>query len=112
MLDRSRGGISLYGRGRDIEEAETAIEFDRDACRWRVLGPASEVRRSSERAKIISVLMAATEPLKPGALAVEVGMPRSNVDQLVRKMVRDGEIERVGRGNLQGVVSDPTSMFQ
>lgn len=38
ILDRDGEGVTLSGRGRDIEEFETALEFDKDTCRWRVLG--------------------------------------------------------------------------
>ena len=56
VLDRDGQGVTLYGRGRDIEEFEVAAEFV-DRCRWRVLGPAADVRRSDERGAILSFLI-------------------------------------------------------
>ena len=53
VLDRDGNGATIYGRGRDIEEIESAVEFDRSTCRWRVQGTASEVRRSDERSEIL-----------------------------------------------------------
>src|SRR5262249_47980606 len=37
-------GTVLDIRGRDVEPAELAIEFDKNTCRWRVLGNAAAVR--------------------------------------------------------------------
>ena len=54
VLNRDTKGTTLYGRGRDIEEIETAMRFD--AGRWSILGDAEEVRKSDERRKIITVL--------------------------------------------------------
>lgn len=98
VLDRDGNGATLYGRGRDIEEIETAVEFDRQTCRWRVLGEAAEVRRTDERAQILSVLIGASEPMAPKDIAIETGMPRNNVDQLLYKIAKTGEILKAGRG--------------
>lgn len=98
VLDRDGNGATLYGRGRDIEEIETAVEFDRQTCRWRVLGEAAEVRRTDERAQILSVLIGASEPMAPKGIAIETGMARNNVDQLLYKIAKTGEILKAGRG--------------
>jgi hypothetical protein len=42
-------GPTLYGKGRDIEEIETALRFDRARGLWTALGDATEVRRTDER---------------------------------------------------------------
>ena len=54
ILDRDQNGCTLYGRGRDIEEIETAVQFDASStCRWR-LGEGGEVRRTDERSVILA----------------------------------------------------------
>jgi len=98
ILDRDQNGCTLYGRGRDIEEIETAVQFDKLTCRWHALGKASEVRRTDERAEILSVLIEATEPMNPRELSIASGMPRNNADQLLFKMAKAGEVLKVGRG--------------
>ena len=35
VLNRDGQGVTLYGRGRDIEEIESAMRFEPDLCRWR-----------------------------------------------------------------------------
>lgn len=96
VLDRSGKGTTIYGRGRDIEEIETAMRFD--AGRWSILGDADEVRKSSERRKIVTALKEAGEEIGPKAIADLAGMKAVNVRNLLKRMVASGEImqPRVG----------------
>jgi hypothetical protein len=97
ILDRDSNGASLYGRGRDIEEIETAVQFDSATCRWRVLGEVREVRRTDERSTILAVLKDAEEPLSPAEIAATTGMRSNNVRQLLLKMATAGEVRKRGR---------------
>ena len=56
VLKRQSGMVKVYVRGRDIEEAELAAEFNRETCRWRIVGGAEEAFRSQERQAIIGAL--------------------------------------------------------
>jgi RecA-family ATPase len=96
VLNRDAKGTTLYGRGRDIEEIETAMKFD--SGRWGILGDASEVRKSDERRKIIGALKEASDEQTPTDIAKLTGMKVQNVRVLIRKMVKDGEVSqpRVG----------------
>jgi hypothetical protein len=98
IIERRSGGIILHARGRDIEDSETAMHFDKETCRWTILGAASEVQRSNERAKVISTLKEAGHPLSTKQIMMEAEMRNRNaVDILLFKMVKDGEIVRVDR---------------
>jgi biotin operon repressor len=88
----------LYVRGRDIEECEHAVIFDKHSCKWTILGTAAEIHRSNERGKILDALLNATEPLTPQEIAASTGMSSNNIWQLLFKMVQDGEAVKVGRG--------------
>ncbi|MCM5558083.1 AAA family ATPase [Pleomorphomonas sp. JP5] len=96
VLDRDGNGVTLYVRGRDVEEQETALRFDGGL--WSILGAASEVRRTDERQEILSVLIEADESLSPRDISVATSMPRNNVDQLLFKMGKAGEVLKAGRG--------------
>jgi hypothetical protein len=98
VIARSSQGTTLYVRGRDIEEAEHAISFDKTTCRWAILGAAADVQRSKERNAILAALDEAGEAMSPEAIVTAVGMKRGNVDRLLGKMVTDEEILKVGRG--------------
>lgn len=101
VLDRDENGITLYVRGRDIDEKEDAMLFSSGL--WSVKGDASKVRMTSERRAIIEALDEATEPMSPTDLADATEMPNTNVRQIVSRMSRAGEIEKVGRGKYQKV---------
>ncbi|WP_238206667.1 AAA family ATPase, partial [Methylobacterium aerolatum] len=98
ILDRDGNGATLYGRGRDVEEIESAVVFDKAGCRWHVQGEASDVRRTDERGAVLAALEDATEPMSPGEIADETRMSNQNIRQLLVKMVKAGEVVKVGRG--------------
>ena len=90
--------LTLHGRGRDIEDIEKAVQFDRGTCTWTVLGEASSVRYSGERAAVLAALREAGEPMSPTDIAAITGMKVANVRKLLARSVKDGLIVRVGRG--------------
>jgi hypothetical protein len=96
LLDRDGSGITLYVRGRDVEERESALNFL--SGNWNLIGDASAVRRTEERSKILDALMDADQAMGPRELAIAAEMPRNNVDQLLFKMAKAGEVEKARRG--------------
>ena len=96
VLDRTAGGITLYVRGRDVDERETALKFD--AGLWSILGDADEWKRSGERSAIIKVLKDADEPMSPAEIAAATGMPGGNVRKLLFAMTKAGQLTKVGYG--------------
>lgn len=98
VLNRTSQGVTLVGRGRDIEEIDVAVSFSRETCRWTAQGPAAEVRRSGERRAILDALQEASEPMAPADIAAATGMPSGNVCYLLFQMMKAGEVEKAGRG--------------
>ena len=98
ILDRDGNGVTLYGRGRDIPEIETAVTFNRDACRWSIQGRAAEVHQSDARKTVTDALLVTSEPMSPVTIAEATGMPRVNVKKLLFKMAIQGEVLKTGRG--------------
>jgi hypothetical protein len=98
VLDSNQNGKTLYVRGRDVIERETAITFVGN--QWTVLGEAPDVRRTAERAVIVETLRDNREPMTPSELAVVLGKPTNNIKQLLFKMAKmmPAEVYRVGRG--------------
>lgn len=101
ILDRDQNGCTLYGRGRDIEEIETAVQFDKLTCRWRALGNAADVRRTDERTVILDLLADNHsdnhEGMSPAEISDALGLPRNNVKQLLFKMAKAGDVVKVGK---------------
>jgi RecA-family ATPase len=96
VLDRDGNGVTLYVRGRDVDEKETAMTFT--AGIWSIQGDAAKVRMTSERQAILDALQDADEPMNPQEIAVAANMKRNNVDRLLGKMAKADEIRKVGRG--------------
>jgi hypothetical protein len=100
VLGRNGQGTTLYGRGRDIEEIESALSFDRTTGSWTLLGAAAEVRRSDERTVILDALRDSPEPMSPKDIMLAAGLENRNaLDIMLFKMTKAGEIERAGRGS-------------
>ena len=84
----------------DPEEIESAVEFDQQHCRWKVLGNADEVRQSMERRKIVEAVRSLDdgEGVGPKAIAEEAGLSGGVVRQLCPKMVVNGQLNKPARG--------------
>jgi hypothetical protein len=108
LIKRRAGGTTLHIEGRDlVDTVEKAISFDRETCRWMILGEAAEVQRSAERARVLSALAGAAEGLTTAELMAEACLRgRHAADQLLSTMVKSNEIERIKRG-LYGGTWDP-----
>ena len=99
IMKRQGGAVTLHVRGRDVEEAEKALQFDKATCRWTILGEASEVRRSDERGRVLTALEDAGEPLPiPEIISLAHLVNRNAADALLFRMFKDGDIERIKRG--------------
>jgi hypothetical protein len=96
VLDSDQNGKTLYVRGRDVEEKETALIFAGGF--WTILGEAADVRRSDERTGMIATLKDNDAPMTPAEMAAATGKPSLNVRQLLFKMAKAGEVHRVGKG--------------
>jgi RecA-family ATPase len=96
VLDRAADGPKLYGRGRDVEEVEKALSFE--SGRWFVLGNIDDVKRSSERRKVLSAFGDHGSKLSPKEIAEATGMKVNNVSRLLAKMAKAGEITKDGYG--------------
>jgi RecA-family ATPase len=96
VLTRPSNGTTLYVRGRDIQEAEHAVSFDAASCRWTILGEAADVRRSTERSRILDALDSGEMGVSD--IAAAAGMKDGNVRKLLHHMVQDNEVTRLKRG--------------
>jgi hypothetical protein len=97
VLNRDASGTcTLYARGREIEEVDDGVEFSDEQYRWRVLSDATTVRLSAERKAILDAL--GSDPIGPKDIADVAQVPEPSVRQILRKMVKAGHVEKVGRG--------------
>jgi hypothetical protein len=102
VIERRSQGTVLDVRGRDVESAELAIEFNKQTCRWTLLGSAADVHKSDERAHILAALEESSEPLTPKEIMIATGRTNRNaMDQLLFKMVKAGDIAKPKRGKYE-----------
>jgi hypothetical protein len=99
VMKRHAGMVKVFVRGRDIEEAEFAAEFNKETCRWRLVGEADEIFRSEQRQAIATVLKETKRPMSvPEIMAATERRDRHSTEALLAKMERDGEVRHAGRG--------------
>ena len=103
VLARKAQGTTLHIRGRDIEdETALALQFNKETCRWSVLGTVAaqdEVHRSEERVRILAALKSAPDGLSVSEIIVAAQLRNRNAaDLLLFKMKGDGEIANPRRG--------------
>jgi hypothetical protein len=100
IFSRSAQGVTLHIQGRDLTDTvEKAVKFDRETCRWIVLGNAEEVRRSQERNRIIAALRGVVGGLSVNEVKAAANLKSRDVaDKLLQRMAADGEVVRLTRG--------------
>jgi RecA-family ATPase len=101
ILKRDTAGTQLLARGRDIEELEKAVTFNKDSCTWTIDGDADDIRRSSQQRTILNALREAEEAQTPIQVAANAGMKRENVRFLLGKMCKDGSVRKLARGRYE-----------
>lgn len=99
----------LYGRGRDLEEIETALQFDGETGTWSILGAAWLVADTMERREIQQVLGRSVDPMTPTEIGERLGKSRQNISKMLAKMYDEGQVEKVSTGRY--VLVSPVSPF-
>jgi hypothetical protein len=92
------GRVTIYGRGRDIEEIETALEFNRDNGTWSIVGAAHEVASTGERQAILDALRQSANPLTARDISDLTGKKYDAVRRSLARMAQASEVEKTGRG--------------
>lgn len=54
--EQGKAGAALKGRGRDIEEVDIRMLWDRNTCAWQSLGDSGELELTERRSEILSAL--------------------------------------------------------
>jgi len=91
ILHKTAQGMSLYGRSRDVDEIDKAVEFDRETCRWRVLGERDEVQRSEDQQAILYLLRKEGE-LRLHDIAKALDRSESTVHRQLGKLLGAGTV--------------------
>jgi hypothetical protein len=95
VLKRQSGTVKLFVRGRDVEESETALRFEKASCKWTMMTVEdTEASVSLQRQAVLDVL-----PLQPETMSIadiRAATGRDEKDTGIRKMLldmkRDGQV--------------------
>jgi hypothetical protein len=113
VLRRERGqhDATLVVSGRDVDEQELALIFDRDSCLWQVVGEAEDYRVGRETKTILDLF---TDDQELSAKQVEAltGKSPSSVRQMLSRMAREGRLEATARGKYRQSAREMSQMSQ
>ena len=92
--------------GRDVEERELALKFD--AGVWALIGDAGFYRMSKTRQSLHQIVKNNGGPIDLDTVTRRSGLKKDYVKVALGRMVKDGQINRCGRGEY--VVAPVTSV--
>jgi predicted ATP-dependent serine protease len=99
VLHKSGTGVTLKGRGRDIEEIDKAVLFNKNACTWTVVGEANEVEQATVQGSILSILHEAKAPLSPQEVTdLCANATLANVRKSLARMEKNRKVIKVRYG--------------
>jgi len=108
VLAKSNQGTTLYVRGRDVEERDLAVRFNKQTCRWSLMGDASDVHLSETRRKILDALHAdKADSRSPKEIALATGLQKNVVDQRLPRHDRKRPSRKAHRWNLRASRESP-----
>ena len=91
-------GPKLHVRDRDVEETNFAVRFNKQTCRWSLIGNAEVVHLSETRKKIADTLMSCKSGrMTPAELATATGLTRAVIDKRLADMVEEGQAIKLAR---------------
>jgi hypothetical protein len=117
LLQRKRNQIyaKLQLTGRDVEEQELTLVWDKESCRWTAQREDAANDLSPERQEIIDLLRKAPAAMKPSEVADTLDKKRENIKTLMHNMKLAGQIRPVVNGRYttpdRGPVDIPITDF-
>lgn len=107
--ERGQSNATLKVSGRDVDDQELAIQFDRDLFCWQLLGNAAGVKADTIQADILDTIEELGGSATMARLAKALGKDRSNLRKELVELVNKGLLkrgERKGREVKYSLVDD------
>jgi DNA-binding transcriptional ArsR family regulator len=89
---------ALYGRGRDIEEIEKAVQFNSAFGTWLLAGEITLVASTKERTDIIRALRDAGAVMSTGEIAKALDKKVDNISHQLKALLGEGKVKSAGYG--------------
>jgi hypothetical protein len=99
-LTRSRGASDavLLITGRDVEQQELALEWDKDEAQWNIVGTADEYALGKETGKLVECLEQIGGAAKVNDIASRMGKKRGATAVLCWRAAKEGHVLSYGNG--------------
>ena len=99
VLSKTPQGTTLFLRGRDVEETDYAVRFNKQTCRWSLIGNADMVLLSETRRTILNALLnCKAGRMTPSELVNSTGLAKNVIDNRLSDMIEIGQVMKLGRG--------------
>jgi RecA-family ATPase len=108
--DRGEESAQLFVTGRDIEDRNIHLTFNKECLSWEVANIRTNM--SPERAEILEIITRAAKPLKLAEIAATAGKKLTTVYKLVSHLVESNYIEKTGYGHYQIVQDEEQAVNQ
>jgi RecA-family ATPase len=98
---QSRNAFKLLVKGRDVEQGEYALNFDKVNLSWSLIGEGSVIRPNQMQQQLMNTLMRSSsyeKPLSPKELAKLTGLSDSYIRNTLPKLVSAGLVKKADRG--------------
>ena len=97
---------TLYMRGRDVEEKEIALRWNRERVRWSIDGNAPISHISPERIEIQESIKGLGHPVYPRELYALIPKSEVAIRMLLGSMARDGHLTKTPNGRYDVPIPD------
>lgn len=97
-LIKKGGKHELHVTGRDVEAKEWALKKDFLSLGWYLLGDAKNVQDTEHQQILYDALLKSNKPLSPKEITSITGLDNQYVRNTLSKMVKRGDLDKVGRG--------------
>ena len=91
----------LHITGRDLQDMDLALRFDRDERSFVLLGSSEEYRMSEQRKAVLDILIEAGVPLKLSEIATAMKKNVTALSNLLKALTKEGQVKKVQYGVYQ-----------
>jgi hypothetical protein len=89
--ERTKADGELIVTGRDVDEAEYALSFDKATGTWTYMGAAEEHRHTGAKAEVLSLIQL-NGPMTPAAISRGIHMPAGTIRSALNRLKKEGAL--------------------
>lgn len=106
ILKKKGKSTKLYVRGRDIEDTEYIVNFDKETCNWNIMEQVEQTSSlTPEREEILELLKVEQREMSNKEIAEKLSKEQSNISHLLKGLKEDGLVVNTKYGFYKIVLS-------